>query len=122
MTKTGTEAPKVVEGQVVEFIDRDTFRRRFEGRFYDPAFDDSRAPIAALEAIAWEAYHAGRKCPVTAKAGPGFADPDYDLSVEWRANRDRLMALEAVQKDPATKPRVPVICGSPRDDGSCPSR
>lgn len=112
--------PHVVEGQVAEFISREDFRKRFDANFYDPAFDDARAEIAKLEAIAWDGYHEGRKAPRTAKAGPGFADPDYRLSTEWRANRDRLLDLQKIQQDPATPSRVLVICGSPRNDGSCP--
>ncbi len=112
--------PHVVEGQVAHFIDRETFRKRFEANFYDPAFDRLRDEIAKLEAIAWDGYHEGRKSPKTAKAGPGFADPDYDLSIEWRETRDRLIELEARQREPGTKSRVLVVCGSPRNDGSCP--
>ena len=47
--------------------------------------------------------------------------PDYDLSVEWiettaapRARRRQRWA------DPATPTRALVICGSPRNDGTCP--
>ncbi len=112
--------PHVVEGQVAHFIDRDEFRRRFEANYHDPAFDAMRDEIAALEAIAWDGYREGRKSPRTAKAGPGFADPDYDLSIEWRANRDRLIELEIEQKLPQTPSRVLVVVGSPRNDGSCP--
>ena|GEM_PF-4723994 len=33
------------------------------------------AALARIEEIAWQAYQGGRKSPVTAPAGPGFADP-----------------------------------------------
>ena len=61
-----------------------------------------------------------RKAPRTAKAGPGFADPDFELSVEWLETRDKLIAAEKKQKDPATQSRVLVVCGSSRNDGTCP--
>ena len=54
------------------------------------------------------------------KAGPGFADPDYDLSVEWKEAHDRLLAAEARQKDPATPGRILLINGAARNDGTCP--
>ncbi len=111
---------KVVEGQVAKFIPREEFRKRFEGNFFDPAFDGMRGAIAQLEAIAWDGYKEGRKSPVTAKAGPGFDDPDYDLSVEWRRNRDRIQVLETEQRRPGAPTRVLVVCGSPRNDGTCP--
>jgi multimeric flavodoxin WrbA len=112
--------PKVVEGQVAKFITREEFRKRFETNFFDPAFDAARKEVAKLETIAWDAYKDGRKSPKTAKAGRGFADPSYQLSIEWRATRDHLRKLEAIQKKSTTKSRVLVICGSPRNDGSCP--
>ena len=112
---------KVRKGQAPEFpMPREEFTRRFKANFYDPAFEKESEAINRLEAIAWDAYEKDRKAPKTAKAGPGFHDPDYDLSVEWRATRDKLLAAEKRQKDPATRSRVLVICGSSRNDGTCP--
>jgi len=108
------------KGQAPPQLSREEFGERFRRNFYDPAFEGEREAIARLEAIAWEGYDKDRKAPLTAKAGPGFADPDYDLSVEWRETRDKLIAAEKRQKDPATWSRVLVICGSSRNDGSCP--
>jgi len=112
--------PAVVTGQVAKFIPREEFRRRFEANFLDPAFGRARDAIGKLESIAWDGYKAGRKAPVTRKAGRGFVDPDYDLSVEWRETRDRLLKIDAHQKSAVAKSRVLVICGSPRNDGTCP--
>ncbi len=114
------EHPMVVKGQVAKFIPREEFRKRFEANFRDPAFDVARDAIGALEGIAWDAYKDGRKAPVTEKAGRGFANPDYDLAVDWRATHDRLRAAEVVQKTKGARSRVLVICGSPRNDGTCP--
>jgi hypothetical protein len=47
-------------------------------------------------------------------------DPDYDLSVEWKATHDCLLAAEKRQKDPQTRSRVLLIIGAARNDGSCP--
>ena len=99
---------------------REEFARRFRRNFYDPAFEKEGEAIARLEEIAWNNYKDDHKAPRTAKAGAGFHDPDYDLSVEWRETRDRLLEAEKRQKDPATRSRVLVICGSSRNDGSCP--
>jgi multimeric flavodoxin WrbA len=101
-------------------LSREAFGERFRREFYDPRYDPEREAIGRLEEIAWRNYSDARKAPITQKAGSGFADPDYDLSVEWKAARDKLLAAEKKQKDPATKSRVLVICGSPRNDGSCP--
>ncbi|RXZ38737.1 flavodoxin family protein [Oxalobacteraceae bacterium CAVE-383] len=99
---------------------RDEFRIEFRRSFYDPRFDAAAAELERIEQIAWENYREGRKSPVTEKAGPEFADPDYDLSVEWRETRDRLIAAEQRQKHPAGRSRVLLVCGSSRNDGSCP--
>ena len=112
--------PAVVTGQVADFISREEFRRRFGANFVDPAFEVARNEIQKLETIAWAGYKAGRKAPVTRKAGKGFANPDYDLSVEWKATRDRLLKIDAHRKSAKSKSRALVVCGSPRNDGSCP--
>jgi multimeric flavodoxin WrbA len=107
-------------GQAPAPLERDEFHLEFRRSFYDPRFDAVKEELAKVEQIAWENYNDGRKSPITQKAGPEFADPDYDLSVEWKATRDKLIAAEALQKNPATKSRVLLICGSARNDGSCP--
>lgn len=112
---------EVRKGQVTEPLSRNVFRERFMARFYDPAFRQEDEALARLEAIAWDAYSNSRKSPVTQKAGPGFADPGYDLSVEWRVASERIKAAQARQRDPRTRSRVLVINASSRNDYTCPS-
>jgi multimeric flavodoxin WrbA len=109
---------QVRKGQAPDMLDRAAFHERFMQSFFDPAYRAEEAAISRLEVIAWEAYQEGRKAPRTAKAGAGFADPEYDLSVQWRETRDRLVAAQ--QAWPTTKSRVLVVCSAPRNDGSCP--
>jgi multimeric flavodoxin WrbA len=111
----------VRKGQAPAKLNRDEFYLRFMRKFYDPAYEAVSRELASVEEIAWKNYIDSHKAPVTVKAGPGFADPDYDLSVEWKEAHDRLLAAEARQKDPATRSRVLVINASARNDGSCPS-
>ena len=111
---------EVRKGQAPGKMSRQEFGARFRMQFYDPAYRPHDAAIEKLEAIAWDAYQEGRKAPLTEKAGPEFADPDYDLSVEWRATRDRLHAAAAKQRESATRSRVLVVCASSRNDGTCP--
>ena len=108
------------KGQDVPELTREEFTRRFRQSFYDPAYEAAEDAIARLEAIAWDSYHEYRKSPRTVKAGPGFHDQAFDLPVEWKETRDRLLAAEKRQKDPATPSRVLVICGSSRNDNTCP--
>lgn len=111
---------KIRTGQASTPITRAEFHARYINRFYDPAFDGEREAIARLEEIAWGAVKEGRKAPVTRKAGRGFADPGYEVSVEWLATRQRLKAAQKNWKDNAAPSRVLIICGSARNDGTCP--
>jgi len=111
----------VRKGQAPAKLDRNEFHLRFMRKFYDPSFEQVGQELAAVEEVAWNNYIDSHKAPITVKAGPGFADPDYDLSVEWKEAHDRLLAAEARQKDPATPSRVLLINASARNDGSCPS-
>jgi len=114
------QVPEIRTGQAPAPLGRDEFRLRFMCSFHDPSFGAVAGALAQVEEVAWRNYDAGRKAPVTQKAGAEFADPDYDLSVEWKATRDRLLAAERTQKDARTRSRVLLINGSARNDGSCP--
>jgi len=111
---------EVRKGQAPDMLARDEFGIRFRRSFYDPAFDAERDAIARLEGIAWGAYHEERKSPRKSRAGPGFKDPGYEMSVEWRETKERLERAQAAWADAATPSRVLVVCGSPRNDGTCP--
>jgi multimeric flavodoxin WrbA len=100
-------------------LDGRAFRARFRERFADPAFEAERDAIERLAGIAWEAYDAGRKAPRTRKAGPGFADPDYDLSVDWLAAREAIEMAEA-RHNASAGDRVLLVNASPRSEHTCP--
>jgi multimeric flavodoxin WrbA len=110
----------VRKGQAPAPLARNEVHLRFMRSFYDPAYQAEKEALARLEEIAFQAYTEGRKAPITDKAGPEFADPDYDLSVEWRATRDKLLAAQQRWGEPGTPSRVLLVCGSSRNDGSCP--
>src|ERR1700760_3900230 len=101
-------------------LDKDEFARRFRARFYDPAFEAHAAEIDRLLEVAWDAYSHSRKSPRTHPAGPGFADPKYQLSDEWRAASLAIQAAERQQKDPAAAPSVLLINGAARNEHTCP--
>jgi multimeric flavodoxin WrbA len=110
----------VRKGQAPPKLSREEFRRRYLATFVDPAFDGERAAIDRLEAIAYDNFSNGRKAPLTRKAGAEFEDPNYDLSVDWLATRARLQKAKERQVEPGTPGRVLVVCGSDRNDGTCP--
>jgi multimeric flavodoxin WrbA len=100
-------------------MDQAEFQQRFEARFADPRFDAERDAIGRLSQIAWRNHEDSRKAPRTAPAGPGHADPAYELSVEWTQTRDRLRAAQAGWSQ-APRSRVLLVNGSSRNDQTCP--
>ena len=107
-------------GQAPAQLARAEFSARFRASFIDPAFRTEDQSIARLEEIAWQAYTEGRKAPFTQKAGPGYADPDYELSTEWIATKRRIDEAKLRWAEALTRSRVLLICGSARNDGTCP--
>ena len=73
-------------------LSREEFEERYRSRFIDPAFNPLQKELDAIVAAAWDAYSNSRKSPLTRKAGEGFADPDYDIAVDWLAARDAIDA------------------------------
>jgi hypothetical protein len=91
-----------------------------KSRFTDPAFNPLQNEIAKLIDAAWDGYADSRKSPHTRKAGPGFADPDYDLAVDWLNARAAIAEAQKRHDDPNQKPRILIINGSSRNEHSCP--
>ena len=111
---------KIRLGQAPAPLTRTEFHTRFQRRFYDPAYQPEQAAISRLEEIAWLALQEGRKAPLTQAAGRGFADPTYLVSTEWLDTRKRLRAAQKRWQDKQTPSRVLLVCGSARNDGTCP--
>lgn len=110
----------VRKGQAPAVLSREVFHERFMESFMDPAFQAEEKALSRVEQIAWQAYQEGRKAPRTRKAGPGYADPEYELSLDWLAAKDRIEKAQAAWRDPDTPSRVLLVCGSARNDGTCP--
>jgi multimeric flavodoxin WrbA len=110
----------VRKGQAAPPLQRQAFAERWRERFADPAFDAHHEALDALEGVAFDAYQQGRKAPRRTPAGPGFDDPGYELSDEWRRARDRILAAQHRQSDRSSPDRALLICASPRNDGTCP--
>jgi multimeric flavodoxin WrbA len=115
-----TTPVSVRKGQAPSALSREAFGVRFRESFYDPRFDAERDSIERLEEIAWRNYCDARKAPRRTQAGPGFADPGYELSIEWLSARNRIIEAQRRNRDPAAHSRVLIVCGSPRNDGTCP--
>ena len=101
-------------------LDKQEFKRRYLARFYDPAFDALKPEIDKIAEVAWKSYEDYNKSPRTRKAGPGFADPNYDLSVEWLETRAAIEAAERQQQEPKSSSRILLVNGSSRSEHTCP--
>ncbi|MEO8509440.1 MAG: flavodoxin family protein [Betaproteobacteria bacterium] len=111
---------RIRKGQAPAPLTRAEFGLRFNVRYYDPAYDAEREAIVRLEALAWDAYRQGNKAPITRTGGPGYADPAYPISVQWLTTRERLLTAQKQWSDKSTPSRVLIVCGSSRNDGTCP--
>jgi multimeric flavodoxin WrbA len=111
---------KVRKGMPSVALSRAEFAERFKAHFYDPVFAQNAADIKSLLPQAWTSYHDSHKSPRTRKAGKGFADPAYDLSVEWYEAHRAVAKAEREQRDPKSRSRILLINGSMRSDQTCP--
>ena len=113
--------PKVRTGQGSTRLDKAEFQRRWKERFCDPAFAAERDKIDRLAEIAWDGYADQRKSPRSRKAGSEFADPEYELALEWLEARQQIATAQRQFEDRQSASRILLICGSPRTDETCPS-
>jgi multimeric flavodoxin WrbA len=109
---------KVRQGMPAPHLGKDVFRLRFFNQFYDPAFPKSELERACE--VAWRIYRDANKAPRTQPAGAEFADPNYNVSVEWLAARDAIKAAEVKHRDATLPARILLINASPRSEHTCP--
>jgi hypothetical protein len=113
-------AVDVRTGQGDVKLTREAFERRLRERFYDPGFTNVERQIADVIDVAWTAYDEYHKSPRTRKAGPGFADPEFELPIEWLDARQRIHDAQRQHEDATRRGRVLVVCGAARHDQTCP--
>ncbi|MFI5000964.1 MAG: flavodoxin family protein [Reyranellales bacterium] len=111
---------KVRKGMPSVAITKAEFVRRARERFFDPAFDSVQDEIGRIIEVAWNGYHEYRKSPRTKRAGPRYADPDFELSVDWIKARDAIARAQRRQRSPTAKSRILLVNGSSRSDQTCP--
>ncbi|WFU76365.1 MULTISPECIES: flavodoxin family protein [unclassified Bradyrhizobium] len=101
-------------------LSRAEFERRYKSQFIDPVFAPLGRELDAIVSAAWDAYSHSRKAPLTRKAGPGFADPDYDIALDWLDARAAVLAAQRRHDDASETPRILIINGSARSEHTCP--
>jgi multimeric flavodoxin WrbA len=113
-------AVDVRKGQGDVKLTREDFERRLRERFFDPEFEKVERQIADVIDVAWKVYDEYHKSPRTQKAGPGFANPDFALPIEWLETRERVREAERQYTDSTRRGRVLLVCGAARHDQTCP--
>jgi multimeric flavodoxin WrbA len=113
-------AVDIRKGMPSTHLDRAEWERRFRQQFYDPAFGTAEKEIAKIADIAWKSYDDYNKNPRKQRAGDEFADPDFELPVEWLDARARIQHAQKQQAHPDARPRILLINGSMRSDQTCP--
>jgi multimeric flavodoxin WrbA len=101
-------------------IDEAEFKRRFLSQFQDPCFEPLAAELVRVSNAAWEAYINSRKAPRTRKAGAAYADPEYELSIDWIAASEALKDAARRHQDAAAPCRILLVNGSSRSEHTCP--
>ena len=116
----GKSAPEPRKGMPSPRMGEALFKRRFLGQFIDPAFAPLEGELAKVAEAAWDAYENSRKSPVTRKAGPEFADPDYDISLDWLKARAAIMDAQRLHDDASGPARFLLVNCSSRSEHTCP--
>lgn len=99
-------------------LDRTEFEKRFLSAFVGPAFSSLQKELTAVAGAAWDEYAQSRKSPLTRKAGPDFADPDYEIATDWLAARDAIKQAEREYEQGVS--RILLVNGSSRTEHTCP--
>ncbi|MEO7634097.1 MAG: flavodoxin family protein [Sphingomicrobium sp.] len=115
-----TKAPEPRKGMPSSQIDEAEFHKRFRSTFADPAFGAISDELDRVADIAWDGYNQSRKSPVTRKAGKGFANPDYDMAVDWIAAKAAIDAARKEYDDKSEPPCILIVNCSSRSENTCP--
>jgi len=120
MSEVLPDAPKPRKQMPSVELSQEEFKTRFLSQYIDPAFGTVSSELDKIADIAWDGYINSRKSPITRKAGPGYADPDYELSVDWIKAKAAIDAARARHEDTARTPRVLIVNAASRSEHTCP--
>ena len=101
-------------------LEKTEFVRRFLSQYADPEFGALTKELGDIAEVAWDGYINGRKSPNTRKAGPGYADPNYDLSVDWIEAKGAIDRAKTRYESKSRAPRVLIVNSASRSEHTCP--
>jgi multimeric flavodoxin WrbA len=120
MTRARSSSTEPRRGSPDPTLPEAEFKRRFLLPFQDPAFDPLSAELDSVAQAAWDGYNHGRKSPRTRKAGDGFADPSYELSVDWLAARQAILDAQLKHRERDGPARLLLVNCAARSEHTCP--
>jgi multimeric flavodoxin WrbA len=120
MSRLLPDAPKPRKEMPSVKLDEAEFKRRLLAQYVDPVFDTLHDDLNRVASAAWNAYIESRKSPRFRKAGPGYADPDYELGLDWIEAKAAIDAAQRFYETSPRQPRVLVVNGSSRSEHTCP--
>ncbi|MEK9282861.1 flavodoxin family protein [Bradyrhizobium sp. ISRA442] len=112
--------PDVRKGMPPVKLSREEFANRYKRQFADPIFAPLQRELDRIIAAAWDACSHSRKAPITQKAGAGFADPGYEIALDWLAAHTAVLEAQQRHDDANEAPRVLIINGAARSEHTCP--
>ena len=112
--------PEPRHGMPSTRLDEATFKARFRSQFFDTGFDKLTDELDRIADAAWDGYAHQRKSPRTVRAGPGYADPDYELAVDWIEAKAAIERARAEYEGTDRPRRVLLVNGSSRSEHTCP--
>jgi multimeric flavodoxin WrbA len=115
-----TKASEPRKGMPSPRLEEAEFKRRFLAQFQDPSFDALTTELQRISQAAWDAYANARKAPHTRKAGEGYIDSNYELSLDWIAASDAIKEAAQRHEDSTGPHRILLINGSSRSEHTCP--
>ena len=114
------DAPEPRKGMPSPELDEPEFRKRFLSTYSDPAFDAFRPELDRIASVAWDGYSNSRKSPRNEKAGPGYANPEYDLPTDWIAARLAIDNAQEEHDSPDEPPCILIVNCASRSEHTCP--
>jgi multimeric flavodoxin WrbA len=115
-----TALPTVRKGQQQWPQSRTEFDSHFDERFFNTEFAGERQALGRLRELAWQHYKGYDKSPRRRAAGRGFAEPSYELPVQWLDTRRAIRQAARTQRSSRSRDRILLICASSRNDKTCP--
>src|SRR5665213_2914314 len=97
---------EVHKGMPAVKLARAEFERRYRSRYLDPAFKPLQKELDAIVSAAWQP-----QITEHTESRSGFADPNYDIAIDWLKARDAIHDARQRHDARDVKPRILIVNG-----------